>query len=694
MIHHETTDSICTICLDVPPLNAITLPLLEELLATVRRAVADPEVQGMIIASSLEHFCAGVDISLFEQIHSGDDARAIVRTFQEAFQEIEDCPKPVVAAVAGRALGGGLELAMACHGRIAGSRSRFCMPEVKLGLNPGAAGTQRLPRLVGPRAALKMLLSGETIDAHRALAEGLVDAVVPDDQLLPEAIARLKKLLESAAAPRRASQLSDKTNDPRLNEEAFGEAEKLLRQTRPEIVAPAEIVKAVKAGLLQSYAAGVQQERESFAVCTGSLAARNKIHLFFATRRAAKVPELAQVQATAVAKAGVVGLGTMGTGIAHALIEAGIPTVARDEGEAALVRGTQKIRDSFAKRVQQRKLTLQQADAVVARLAVTQDWEDLAAADLVVEAVFEDSEVKRSVLARLEEHCRPQTIIATNTSTISLEQLARGMRHPERLVGMHFFNPAQRMPLVEVIRFAATAPTTIATAMQLTRTLGKTPVLARSREGFLVTRIFVPYIKEAFWLWQEGAAAEQIDQAMVDFGFPMGPLALIDMTGLDILALTDSVLRPAFPQHGELPGLVNRLVTAGQLGQKTAAGVYRYEPGSYTPHKSEAAAAMLLELQRDEKCQVRPFDAEEITTRLVLRMVREAFCVLDEGIAQRGSDLDVASVLGIGFPDFRGGIVQYAYNLGLDRVAEQLRGLAQRCGERFAPCSLLHTPGA
>jgi len=311
----------------------------------------------------------------------------------------------------------------------------------------------------------------------------------------------------------------------------------------------------------------------------------------------------------------------------------------------------------------------------------------------VIEAVFEDVQVKRSVIRRLEDICAAGAIIATNTSTISLDVLAEGMRHDGRLIGMHFFNPAHRMPLVEIIYREATPPATVATALELAKRLRKTPVLVKNREGFLVNRLFIPYLKEAFWLLEDGADAPAIDRAMVEFGFAMGPLALSDMAGLDVLVSTDRVLGRAFPHHGSLSAIATGLVEAGHLGQKTASGVYRYEAGDYTPRFSQAARQIIAGVQAAAGRSRREIAADEITRRLVLRMVGEAFYVLQEAVARCESDLDVAMVLGTGFPDFRGGVLKHARDLGLDNVLVQLERLAEQFGERFSPCRLLREMG-
>jgi len=671
--------------LNCPPLNTITFALLEALQAAVRRGNQDPNVRALLIIGEADHFSAGADVNLLQEVSSADEAVRTSRVFQEAFQELEDSPKPLAAAVAGRVMGSALELALACHLRVSAAGSTFAMPEVNLGINPGAGGTQRLPRLIGAGAALKMLLSGEAIGAEQARALGLVDAVCDGKDLEPCA----RSLLQTAATPRRTSRLTDKVQDAARNDAAFAEAEKFLATVRPELIAPRKILEAVKIGLEQSVQAGLRQEQEAFAACSQTLATRNKMYLFFATRQAAKPPGVAGAEAAPVKRAAVVGMGTVGTGITQALITAGVPVLVMDQQESIVYRGIERIGDSLKRRVEQGRLSAERAAETLRLMHPATKWNELAASDLVIEAVFEDVATKRSVIGSVDGVCAAETIIASNTSAISLDVLAEGMRHPERLIGMHFFHPAYRMPLVEIIRRQSTPAGLLATALQLSKRMRKTPVLVANREGFLVDRLFVPYLKEAFWLLEDGAQPEAIDAAMVEFGFPMGPLALIDMTGLDILVSSDKAISQAFPRHGRLSPVAVRLVERGHLGQKTSAGVYKYQPGGYTPSWHEVTHQIIADVQREKGSAARKISHEELTKRLVLRLVCEAFYVLAEGVAASESDVDVAMVLAVGFPDFRGGVLRYARDLGLGSVLADLERLAASFGERFTPCPLL-----
>ena len=673
-IASSMADDVCVLRLNAPPVNTLSVELLGELCAALRGANANAAVRAIVITGTPEHFSAGADVAMFRDIRRDADAVRISSAFQEALQEIEDSAKPVTAAVAGKMMGGALELAMACHYRVCMPGTVFSMPEVNLGINPGAGGTQRLPRLIGIEAALKMLLTGQPINAAEALKLGLVDKVCGAASLVNEA--------GQYATARR-------TQDHSLASVSFAEAEKLAARSRAELIAPSVILDCVRIGVEQSFDAGLRAEQEGFARCMATLATRNKVHAFFATRDTAKVPDLADIASRLVGRVAVIGMGSMGTGIAQAVLQAGLPVVVLDENAAVVQKGQQRIRESLEKRAAQGKFSTERLAAMLGALSAATDWSEVGKADFVIEAVFEDVAVKRAVLTNIERVVSDNTIIASNTSTISFDTLAEGMRRPQRLVGLHFFNPAHAMPLVEVIRHAAAAPETVATALRFAKALRKTPVLVQNREGFIVNRIFLPYINEAFRLLEDGAEPEVIDRAMVAFGFPMGPLTLIDMAGNDILVHSDMVLTKAFPHFGSTPPIVMELVARRMFGQKTGAGVYRYEKGNPKPQPNPVAQEIIAVTRQRAGRPAQAFSDDEITQRLILRMVAEAWRVMEEGIAQRESDVDAAMVLGTGFPDWRGGVLKYARDVGLAAVLNNLEILRKQLGERFAPCKML-----
>ncbi len=715
MIELTVANRVAVVRLNRPPAHLLDPHLLDRLCSVLEQAVADDGVQLVLLRGDDRLFSGGADVELFHNIRTGDDAIGLSRRFQEAFRIIEDSPKPVVAALAGSVVGGALELAMACHARIAAAQARFSMPEVHLGINPGAGGTVRLPRLVGLQAALEMLLTGTAIDASTAMTRGLIDAIAEPHQWLAAAEARYHTLESRAAgdvvdddplAAWRTSRRIDRLGSPAEREAAWRWADELIAQARPELIAPREILETVRLGIEESSDAGFRAEGLAFARCMATAAAQDKIYLFMARKAADKslhsVPvesatarpisdtvacpkgDVAALPLPPIRRAAVIGLGTMGAGIAQALAEAGIDVVGIDPSAAAVAAARTRIEQSWQRRRSQGKLDPQRHEEIAARLRLTVAAEPDSPCDLLIEAVVEDPTLKREVLARGEASVIPEGIVATNTSTINLDELVPALKRPCRFVGMHFFHPAQSMPLVEVIPHAGTTAEVAAAAVALVKRMRKTPIVAANREGFVVNRLFIPYLKEAFWLLHEGAAAEQIDRAMTDFGFAMGPLQLIDMSGLDILVKTDVVMRRAFAYHGPLPLVASRLVERNLLGQKTNAGVYRYDPGDRTPRPNPAADEIIAAVRR-EQSRAASLGANEITDRMVLRLIVEAFRALDEQLVSRPGDLDVAMVLGTGLADFRGGPLRYALRRGLNDVLGRLSVFEQLHGARYAP---------
>jgi len=667
LLQTHIQDRVAILRLQGPAGNAINEALLDALEQAVAWANQQPRVQAALLAGSREHFSSGADLRIFRRIEGPDDARAVSRRFQQALQVVEDSALPIVAALSGRVLGCALEVALACHYRVCADSARLGSPEVRFGINPGAGATQRLPRLIGIEQALKMMLGGKAISAAEALELGLVDQVCRAEELLEAALAAAR----GAAARRQTSRLVPQPVEPAAREQLFRRADRQIESVPAEIVAPREIVSLVRLGVEQSVEAGLRGEQDAFAKPPAS--------------------EQSSGKEEAVRRAAVVGLGTMGQGIARAFAAAGVDVLAVERDQAALQGALEKLKQNLQRSVQAGRMQPEKAQALLGRIVPIADWGQLSGAEVAVEAVFEDATLKREVIGRLEEVLDARALIATNTSTLSLDVLGQDMRRPERLVGLHFFNPAHRMPLVEVIRHAKLAPGVLGRAVSLVRRLGKTPVVAGNREGFVVNRIFIPYLKEAFWLVEEGVDPQVVDQAVTRFGFPMGPISLADMAGLDILARTDEVLRRAFPRHGALSSIVDRLVGAGHLGQKSGAGVYKYRPGDYTPLPHPAARQIIASVRSESSVAgVASPSLRQIARRLVLRMVVEAFWVLAEGVARRGCEIDAAMVLGTGFPDYRGGPMQFAVQMGRERLLAELEQLRAAHGERFLPPKWVH----
>lgn len=687
MIDYTTAGGVALLTFDNPPLNVLTPELLDTLCRAVDRANGDPDVKGIVITGTPDHFTSGMDINIFREMKNPEEAEKLSGRVQSVFGHIEASEKPVAAAMAGMVMGGALECALAARFRVCTTTTRCSMPEITLGILPGAGGTQRLPRLVGPEKAFGMMLSGRPVAADDALAAGLVDAVTEPSKLLDTA----RRMVLSGDIPERSGRRTGNISDTVRNEAAFESAGKTACKVHPEIIAPHKIIQAVRTGITGSFEAGLESERKGFAACMATTAAKNRISNFFASRATAKVDELASVKPSSVATVAIIGMGTMGSGIAQTFAAADKTVLVSDIDRAHAEKGVAVIEKSLARKVSRGFLNREKADAILGRIIISDEWKRLAEADLVIEAVVEDTAIKQALFETIGAVCTPETVIASNTSTIDLDLFAEKLPRPERLVGMHFFNPAHSMPLVEVIRRKESDPAVVATVLHLTGELRKTPVLVNNSVGFVVNRLFIPYAAEAYRLLEEGAGPEEIDAAMTGFGFPMGPLALIDMTGIDILAFTTAQLCAAFPRHIPLPAVAAKLVDEGLLGQKSGCGVYRYEEGSRKPLPSGRTAEIIGEIKTSNTTPHRSFTREQITDRLVFRLVAEGFRVAEERVALREADIDVAMVLGIGFPDFRGGVIRFAHDRGLKNVIKKLESLASGYGERYEPCNYLQS---
>lgn len=687
MIDYSVDNSTAYIRLHNPPLNVLSYSLLDELVASLDFAGNDPTVNGIIMYGSETHFTAGADVTIFKKLETDDEAIAVSKRFQDVFMAIERSVKPVVAAIAGSVMGGALECALSAQFRVCTTTTRLSLPEVNLGIIPGAGGTQRLPRTAGVASALNMLLSGKSVSAARALETGIVDAVCTPSELLSKAA----ELLSSGKDPIRASVRSDMIMDTAANEAAFFEAEKLLQKTPPELIARKTIIDAVKTGISSSFAEGCRKEQTGFAACMATNATRNKINLFFATRATGKVKAYASFKPAEIKTTAVIGMGSMGSGIAQVFAAAGKQVIVLDTDRAKAEKGIATIADSMSRKIDRGSMTREKADTLLNRITIAENWSDLSGADLVIEAIFEDVSLKQSILKNIDDVCSPETIIASNTSTINFDILSEPLTHPQRLIGLHFFNPAHSMPLVEVIKREQTAPGVVASTLHFAGKIKKTAVLVNNSVGFVVNRLFIPYAIEAYRLLEEGADPFAVDAAMVKFGFLMGPLAIIDMTGIDILAFTDTQMHTAFPWHIPLCGVAKTLISEGMLGQKSGYGVFRYEKGNRKPLPNERTAQIVKKMAAISGNPLRHFTDEEIMDRLVFRLIAEGFRVVEEGIARNEQDIDVAMVLGIGFPDFRGGVLRYAREYGLKAVVDRLTRLTFDQGERYSPCKHLQS---
>jgi len=666
---------IAVLTINNPPVNALSQHVRQGLRDGVTQAIADAAVGAIVITCAGRTFIAGADITEF-----GKPPRE--PGLHEVLDLIESSPKPVVAAVHGTALGGGLEVALACHYRVGVRTARFGLPEVKLGLLPGAGGTQRLPRVVGVEKALQMIVSGDPIGADAALNHGLIDAIV-DGDLTAAGVAFAEKILGEKRPLKKIRDLEDALAAARGKPEVFADFRKsVARQTRG-FRAPESCIKAVEAAVNLPFDAGLKRERELFLELMASPESKAQRYFFFAEREAAKIPDVPpDTPAKEIKTAAVVGAGTMGGGIAMTFANVGIPVTVVEISREPLERGLAVVRKNYEATASKGRLTAADVDKRMGLIRGTTDFGAIADADIVIEAVFEEMAVKKDVFAKLDKICKADAVLATNTSTLDVNEIAGATARPESVIGMHFFSPANVMKLLEVVRGAKTSKPVIATAMSVGRRIGKVPVLVGVCHGFVGNRILHQRGKQAELLILEGALPQQVDKVLYDFGFPMGPFAMGDLAGLDV----GWRIRKA---RGERALIADRLCELGRFGQKTGAGYYRYEGGDRTPIPDPDVEKIILEVSREQSVQRRPISDQEILERLLYPMVNEGAKILEEKLAIRASDIDVIWVYGYGWPVYRGGPMFWADQVGLKAIKTRMLDMQHRHGDVWQPAALL-----
>jgi 3-hydroxyacyl-CoA dehydrogenase len=662
-VDYRRTGSVAVITFSNPPVNSFSYAVRAALVAALDRAAAESEVRAVVLTGDGTLFSGGADIREF-----GTPAALRAPTLRDLIAQLEASDKPVVVAVKGTCLGGGFEVALASHYRVASADSQLGLPEVKLGLLPGAGGTQRLPRLVGVETALNMILSGESVPAKLLGKTLLLDRVVEGDPV-PAAI----DLATGATDPRRTSALV--LREPNL--EALCEfARNGVKAKWPNFPAPVRCIDAIEAAG-KPIEEGLAVERRLFAELMNTPESKGLRHAFFAERAAGRVADIPESTAPRpLRKAAVIGAGTMGSGIGICLLNAGIPLWLLETDQAALDRGVARIAQVYDSQVKKVKLSQEDRDRRMALLAPTLSYDAIGDADIVIEAVFESMDVKRAVFAELDRVMKPGAILATNTSTLDVNAIARGTKRPADVVGTHFFSPANIMRLLEIVRGSATAPDVLATALQLGKKLRKTSVVSGVCDGFIGNRMLEPYGKQANYLLEEGASPQQVDAAMEAFGFAMGPFRVGDLAGNDIgwnIRKRRYAERPDY-RFSKLP---DKLCEMGRFGQKTGAGWYDYPGGSRKPQPSPVVDELIAAHRREIGITPRQIDNAEIVDRLVYALVNEGAKILEEKIAARASDIDVVYLTGYGFPPARGGPMFYADQVGLYIVRRRMREFAR-----------------
>lgn len=663
-------DNILVLTLDNPPVNALGVEVRRGLLAAMDSAADDPTVAAILLVGAGRHFCGGADIREFGQAPQAPALPAVVK-------RIEDSAKPVVAAIQGVALGGGLEVALAAHYRLALGSARLGLPEVLLGLLPGAGGTQRLPRLIGARAALELMLSGRHLNAREALDLGVVDRLAEGKDALAAGLAYARELVDSHAGVRRTRD-ARALGDQHLQREQINAAREQLTHKAKGLLSPQNIIRAVEAALDRPFDQGLEQERRLFQECLDSPQRAGLVHAFFAEREVLKAPETRIAQPRPIEQVAVVGGGTMGAGIAVSALDAGLQVTMIERDQQALDRGRGNVEKVYDGLIEKGRLDAAGKAATLARFRASLDYQDLARADLVIEAVFEDMAAKQAVFKELDRVCKPGAVLASNTSYLDLNAIADSVSRPADVIGLHFFSPANIMKLLEIVVPAKVAPDVVATAFELAKKLRKVPVRAGVCDGFIGNRILAVYRQAADYMMEDGASPYQIDQALRDFGFPMGPFQVADLAGGDIGWATRKRKAATRNPDARYVQIADRLCEHGWFGHKTGRGYYLYAQGPRSATQDPEVLAIIDAERARAGITPRPFGNPEILRRYMAAMINEGANVVHEGIALRPLDVDITFIHGYGFPRYRGGPLKYADQYGLPQVLADIREFAEQ----------------
>ena len=687
LVSYQVDNGIAVLTVNNPPVNAINFAMAEGIDEGIRSAGADDSVVGIVLIGQGRTFIAGADIKDFDEPPGGEKKS---RSNPHALlKNIEDSPKPIVCAIHGTALGGGLEYAVACHARIALDSAMVGHPEVKLGLIPGAAGTQRLPRLAGLPKAVEMCAFGEMVGAAEAKTFGIVDRLVTGD-LLAKAKEFARQLAVSEQPLRKTSELSIPVGDPAAEAAAMTRLRaQVIRKSRGG-QAPIKALEAVEAAAKLPYSEGIKMEREIFETLVDTVESLNCIHVFFGERTVRKIPDVPSGTETfKIEKAAVIGAGTMGGGIAMAYVNAGIPVVLKEVSQDRLDYGMNAIKRNYEISARRGRLTGEEVKKRLDLIEPTLNYDDIGSADIVVEAVFEEMNIKKQVFREIDQAAAPNAILASNTSTLDIDEIASATGRPQMVIGTHFFSPANIMKLIEIVRGRKSKKEVVATCMALARRLGKIGVLVNNGSGFVGNRMFYHYERECHYMAEEGAAIYDIDKALTDFGMAMGVFALGDLVGLDIGRHVRKELEGKIPPGFRRTGAGDQLVKMGRLGQKANAGWYRYEPGGRKPLADPEVEKIIAQCAADAGIKQRHISSLEMLERPLYALVNEGARILEEGIALRSVDIDIIYVYGFAFPTHRGGPIRYADNIGLKKIYARICQFQKENGAWWQPAPLL-----
>ena len=686
-------DHVLVITLNNPPVNALSAAVRQGLFAAIEQADGDADTKAVLIVSEGKTFIAGADIREFGK-------PPVLPSLPDVCNRIEACSKPVVAALQGAALGGGLEVALGAHYRLALPAVKVGLPEVDLGLMPGAGGTQRAPRLMGVKAAAEFMLSGKPIGAQAALQAGLIDRIVDgasdgasdgNRPALDAGMAYANELLTSGAPIRRVRDIALSNHDTN-SEAALADLTALAAETAKKssgLFSPLKIIEAVRAAVELPFDDGMALERRLFLACIDSPQRAGLIHAFFAEREVSKVPEARAAAPRTVASLAIIGGGTMGAGIAVAALDAGLPVVMVERDADSIARGVTNVSKVYDGLVAKGRMTEAQKAATLARFKPSTDYADLANTDLVIEAVFEDLDVKKAVFRQLDAVCKPGAVMATNTSYLDIDAIAASTSRPQDVIGLHFFSPANIMKLLEIVVPAQVSPDVVVTAFELAKRMKKVPVRAGVCDGFIGNRILATYKQAADYMMEDGASPYEIDAAVRGFGYPMGPCQVTDLAGGDIGWATRKRRAATRDPKARYVEIADRICERGWFGQKTGRGFYLYPQGARTGQPDPEVLAIVDAERAKKGIKPRSFSPEEIMHRYMAAMVNEGAKVLADGIALRPLDIDVTFLYGYGFPRFRGGPMKYADTVGLANILADIRAFAQEDPLFWQPAPLL-----
>jgi 3-hydroxyacyl-CoA dehydrogenase len=685
MVRVSVTNGVAVVTIDNPPVNALSPGVPEGISAAIDKGEQDPSVAAIVIIGAGRTFVAGADIKQLEEHAHGKSSSA--PNLHGLLKKIEDCSKPVIMALHGTALGGGLELAMAGHYRVASPDGQAGQPEVNLGIIPGAEGSQRLPRLVGVAAAIDMLVSGKPVKAPEAARLGLFDKII-DGDLQSGAVAFALEAAKSGLRPK-TRERSEKLGSLQSNAALFAAGREQARKTRRNMSAPLAAIDALEAAVSLPFDEGCRKEREIAEKCLASEEARALIHAFFAERAVTKIPGISRETRTyPIRRVAILGSGVMGGGISMALANAGISVIMKDADAESLDRGVRTIRQNYEASVSKGRFSREVMEQRLALIHPQLGYEGFDAVDMIIEAVFENMALKRQVFAELDKIAGPDCVLATNTSTLNVDEIASATSRPQMVVGTHFFSPAHVMRLLEIVRGAQTNKEVLATALALAKQVRKVGVVVGNCHGFVGNRMMLPYMREAHFLVEEGATPSKVDQVLLDFGMAMGILAVEDMGGLDLSMRVRQEYKHLDKPGERVPLVLEKLYQQGRMGQKNGLGWFRYGDDR-KPAADPDVEALIESTAKEAGIPRRSISNEEILERCIYMMINEGARILEEGYALRASDIDTIYLAGYGFPAYRGGPMWYADTVGLSKILNRILEFREQHGPRWEPAPLL-----